>query len=357
MATKDHLQTLIDSVGSVEGGGKTGFATDLTLSSHVAFGIPTRIPMMDLAIGRPGYPAGRIIELYGLAATGKTTAAYHALAQVQKMGGTAVLIDTERTFDPFRAAECGIDIDHMLVSEANDVEEVFEKINLMLESHEKSGEEAPLLIAVDSVTAVETRTSSEGELGNARQLGDDARAIRRGLRRINQRVAETKSSVLFINHAIATMNAYGKQTMSAGGNALKLFASLRINFTKKGDITEGKDENKIRLGQTVSISNEKNKVQGINILKFDADLTQNGFDLYDGLFDGFLRIGTIKRVNNINYFFTPTETTFQRKEWKSIIDNWQDKDGKLMGIEGFYKFFLKLAVMGNYIRPYGKGQE
>jgi recombination protein RecA len=354
MADKDFLKGLIKSVEDIskDGGGRTALGTDLTLTSHVAFGIPTRIPVMDLAIGRPGYPAGRMVELFGLSATGKTTAAYHALAQVQRMSGTAVLIDTERTFDPHRAAECGIDPSTLLVAEANDIEEVFEKINAMLTYHEESKSDRPLLLAVDSITAVESRESASVKLDDSRRLGDDARSIRRGLRKINQRVAETKATVLFINHAIANVGGY-KATVSAGGNALKLFASLRVEFQFVGNITEGKDDAKTRLGQTVSINTEKNKVKDIGIPKFKADLTQHGFDLHDGLFSGFERIGSIKRVNNLNWFFAPTQTTFTRKEWRSIVDGWQSEDGKALGVEGFYEFFMRLATEGGYIRPYG----
>lgn len=348
-------EALIKSVADIseEGGGYTGLGTDLTLTSHVKFGIPSRIPMMDLAIGRPGYPAGRMVELFGLAATGKTTAAYHALAQVQRMGGDAVLIDTERTFDVDRSAECGIDPSQLLVSEANDIEEIFEKINKMLGAYEEKGSDTPMIIAVDSITAVETKETADKKERDSQRLGDDARSIRRGLRRINQRVAETKATVIFINHAIATMQGWGKQTMSAGGNALKLFASLRVEFQKVGDITEGKDDNKVRLGQVVSINTEKNKVKDIGIPKFKADLTQHGFDLYDGLFAGFEKIGTIKRVNNITYHFAPSQTTFQRKEWKDLVDGYAGADGGALGIEGFYAFFLRLAVQGGYLRPYG----
>src|SRR3972149_2030669 len=101
MATKEEANSILEAlqkakIGGEDGAGTCGFGTDLTLSSHVKFGIPTPIPQLDLSLGRPGYPAGRLVELYGLPATGKTTAAYHAMAQCQKMGGLAVLIDTER---------------------------------------------------------------------------------------------------------------------------------------------------------------------------------------------------------------------------------------------------------------------
>lgn len=360
MATKDTLRNLIKAVEKVnakdEHGGKTGLGTDLHLDSHVAFGIPSRIPMIDLALGRPGYPAGRLVELFGMPATGKTTAAYHALAQTQKMGGTAVLIDTERTFEPERAAACGIDPTTLLVAEADDIEEIFEKITAMLDAYEKDedAKKYPLVIAVDSITAVETRQGSETDIRKERMLGDDARAIRRGLRKINSRVAENKATILFINHAIANMNAFGKQSDSAGGNALKFLCSVRLRFAFVSNVNEGKKEEKVRVGQIVMVTNEKNKVGAIHVPDFKAQLTDAGFDLYDGLFDGFEFIGAIERVNNINYHFLPTKTTFQRKEWNDLINNYANKEGKIVGIEEFYKFFIRMAANDGLIRPYGR---
>ena len=357
MATKDTLRALIEAVNkeSDENSGKTGLGTDLHLDSHVAFGVPSRVPMIDLAIGRPGYPAGRIVELFGLPATGKTTAAYHVLAQAQVMGGTAVLIDTERTFDVERATACGIDPSHLLVAEANDIEGIFEKILKMLDAYtvDKAASQNPLVIAVDSITAVETRDGSESDLRKERRIGDDARAIRRGLRRVNSKIADTKAIVIFVNHSIANMATFGKQSDSAGGNAIKFFSSVRLRFSFVSNITEGKKEEKERLGQVVVITSEKNKVGAINIMDFRADLTEHGFDLYDGLFDGFEKIGAIERVNNINWHFVPTKTTFQRKEWKDLINNFANKEGKVVGIEEFYKYFLKMATNGAWLKSYG----
>jgi protein RecA len=363
MATKETLRALIESVEEKKGKsneelstGKTGLGTDLHLDSHVAFGVPSRVPMIDLALGRPGYPAGRIVELFGLPSTGKTTAAYHALAQCQKMGGTAVLIDTERTFEVERAEACGIDAAHLLVTEANDIEEIFQKIESMLDAYaiDKEASKNPIVFAVDSITAVETRTGSERDMRAERLPGEDARAIRRGLRRVNSKIADNKAIVIFVNHAINNFNSFGKQSDSAGGFAIKFFSSVRLRFAFISNITEGKKEDKERLGQMVIITNEKNKVGAINVMDFKVALTDTGFNLYDGLFDGFEKMGAIERVNNINYHFLPTKTTFQRKEWNHLIDNYANKEGKIVGIEEFYKFFMKMAATDGYVKPYGR---
>lgn len=355
---KDNIKYLIDSLNKAEigadGGGKTGYGTDLGLKSHVPFGIPSRMPLLDLAMGRPGYPAGRITELYGVAATGKTTAAYHALAQVQKMGGVAVLIDTEGTFDVKRAEECGLNASSLLISNANDIEEIFEKIDKLLDDYLKKEElkAHPIVIAIDSITAVETRFMSERELRDEPKPGEDARAIRRGLRKINKNVGDSKACLIFINHAISNFKGFGKQTDSAGGNALKLFSSQRIEFQFKSNITEGKDADKFRRGQSVVVSPQKNKNAALS-LGFDAELTENGFDLYDGLMKGFEQVGLLERTNNINWHFLPTETTFTKKEWKVLLDTWANKEGKVLGVDGWYQYFLRVAVNDKLILPYG----
>ena len=362
MATKEEANSILTAlqkakIGGEGGAGISGFGTDLTLASHVKFGIPTRIPQLDLSLGRPGYPSGRVVELYGLPGTGKTTAAYHAMAQCQKMGGLAVLIDTERTFDPNRAVQCGLDASKLLVSEANDIEEIFEKIEKMLEAYNKDEnlKANPLMICVDSVTAVETRFNSGRGMEEEVRVGEDARAIRRGLRKVNKYIGPLSISLVFINHSTALIGkSFGKQSDSAGGNGLKFYASVRVEFAFVGNITEGKTpDDRTRRGQTVNVSLIKNKVEKTAAPVVKVELTENGFDMYEGLFEGFQKIGALERVNNVNWHFVPTQTTFAKKEWHTLIDSYANKDGKVLGIDGFYKYFLRLAANDGHIKPYG----
>ena len=362
MATKEEANSILTAlqkakIGGEGGAGTSAFGTSLSLASHVKFGIPTRIPQLDLSLGRPGYPGGRIIELYGLPATGKTTAAYHAMAQCQKMGGLSVLIDTERTFDPNRAVQCGLDASKLLVSEANDIEEIFEKIETMLEAYEKDEnlKANPLMICVDSVTAVETRYNSGRGMEEEVRVGEDARAIRRGLRKVNKYIGPLNANLVFINHSTALIGkTFGKQSDSAGGNGLKFYASVRVEFAYVGNITEGKTpDEKTRRGQVVNISLIKNKVEAIDQPVVKVELTENGFDMYEGLFEGFQKIGALERVNNINWHFVPTQTTFTKKEWRNLIDSYANKEGNVLGIDGFYKYFLRLAANDGHITPYG----
>ena len=362
MSTKDESDSILDAlnkakIGGEEGAGASGYGTDLSLASHVKFGIPSRLPQLDLSMGRPGYPAGRIIELYGLPASGKTTAAYHAMAQCQKMGGLSVLIDTERTFDPARAEQCGIDPAKLLVTEANDIEEIFEKIETMLAAYGKDEAlmASPIVICIDSVTAVETRYNSARGMELEVRVGEDARAIRRGLRKVNKKVADLNACIFFINHSTALVGkTFGKQSDSSGGHAIKFFASVRVEFAFVGNITEGKTpDEKIRRGQIVNLSLIKNKVEKTHAPVVKVELTENGFDIYEGLFEAFQTIGALERVNNVNWHFLPTKTTFAKKEWRALIDGYTNKEGKVLGIDGFYSYFLRLAANDKHLTAYG----
>jgi protein RecA len=362
MATKEESNSILDAlnkakVGGEDGAGNSGYGTDLTLASHVKFGIPSRIPQLDLSMGRPGYPAGRVIELFGLPASGKTTAAYHALAQCQKMGGLAVLIDTEATFDPARAAQCGIEPSRLMVTEANDIEEIFEKIEVMLEAYGKDETlmANPIAICVDSVTAVETRYNAARGMELEVRVGEDARAIRRGLRKVNKKIANLNACLFFINHSTALIGkSFGKQSDSAGGNAIKFFASVRVEFAYVGNITEGKTpDEKIRRGQVVNLTLIKNKVEKTHAPTAKVELTENGFDIYEGLFEAFQTIGALERVNNTNWHFLPTKTTLAKKEWRALLDGYTNKEGVVLGLDGFYKYFLRLASNDKFITAYG----
>jgi len=357
MATREEMQKIMDKlnkakIGGEEGTGRNGFGSDLNLSSHVKFGIPSRIPELDLSLGRPGYPAGRIIEFYGLPMSGKTTAALHALAQCQRMGGLAVLVDTEIAFDADRAAQCGIDVDNLMLLEAKDIEEIFEKIDIVTASHDSN---SPLLIAVDSITAVQTRYDAAREIKEGTRVGEHARTIRAGLQRLNQQIAENHATVIFINHATALIGkTFGKQSDSAGGNAIKFWSSIRLQFAFVGNINEGAaGDERIRRGQKSNIEVIKNKVNATAQPVITLELTENGFDFYDGLWNAYIKIGALEKVNNQAYFFIPTQTQMAKRDWQKFIDKFEGQNGTVLGPDGWYKHYLTTATNDGYIKSYG----
>lgn len=354
--TKEEAQELISKlnkakVGGEDGAGYNGFGTDMSLTSHVKYGIPTRIPELDLSLGRPGYPGGRIVEFYGLPMSGKTTAALHALAQCQRMGGLAVFIDTELSFDADRAAQCGVDPDNLLVLEARDIEEIFEKLDIVLKAHTTG---KPLLVAVDSITGVQTRFDAAREIKEGTRVGEHARTIRTGLQRLNKDIADAQACVIFINHATALIGkAFGKQSDSAGGNAIKFYSTIRVEFQFVSNINEVKGDEKDRRGQKSNINIIKNKIAKTGAPSISLDLTEQGFDLYQGLWDAYIAVGALEKINNQSYHFIPTDTTMGRKDWPNFVNGFEDKTGALWGIDGFYKHFLTLAVNDGHLKPYG----
>lgn len=359
MATREEMQKIMDKlnkakIGGEAGGGRNGFGSDLNLSSHVKFGIPTRIPELDLSLGRPGYPAGRIIEFYGLPMSGKTTAALHALAQCQRMGGLAVLIDTEIAFDADRAAQCGVDVDNLMMLEARDIEEIFEKIDVVTANHPAAS--GPLLIAVDSITAVQTRFDAAREIKEGGRVGEHARTIRAGLQRLNQQIADNNACVIFINHATALIGkTFGKQSDSAGGNAIKFWSSIRLQFAFVSTINDGAPgEDRTRRGQKSNVEIVKNKVNATGQPVITLELTEEGFDFYNSLWDAYIKIGVLEKINNQTYFFTATDTQMGKKDWRKFIDKFEAKNGQVLGADGWYKHFLTTATNGGYLKPYGQ---
>ena len=322
---------------------------NLELSSHVDFGIPTGVPQLDLALQRPGLPAGRIVEVFGKEASGKSSLALSVMAQAQQMGGLAVYIDTERAMDADRAISCGIDLDNLVITEPGTIEEVIKSVDSTLDSVEPATSQNPLVIVVDSITAVNSKGNLERDIDEEPRPGEDARVIKRGLRKLNPKIAEKRALVIFINHVfykMATM-PFAKQTESTGGLSLKFMASVRIALAAAGNLTEGKGPEQERLGMLTAFDIEKNKVAHNGKPKFKAEVTEDGFDLYTGLWQAFLDIGSLDRQDTQNYHFLPTATTMRKKEWVDFVNGQQD------GLSGMYRFFLMIAAKNNHIRPYG----
>ncbi|MDY6957706.1 MAG: hypothetical protein SVK08_00980 [Halobacteriota archaeon] len=324
--------------------------TDLSLASHVPFGVPSRIPQLDLSLGRPGYPAGRIVELYGYEASGKTTSALAAIAAAQRKGGFCLWIDAEFAWSPEWAITNGVDPDRVMVAEADTIESILNIQSKALDAHEKINDSnTPFVMVVDSITAVPSEESIDKGFGEVQKIGTDARAIRNGMRKLTKEIAEHNALALYINHSTAKTNAmaFGKQSQSAGGHALKFYSSLRIEFTAGGNIYgEGTGMDRVREGMKVFIQVEKNKVMKTGRPKIECHLLNNGFNLYENLFDALLDIQEIERINTQTYLFKETQTQMRRSEWKSFVDNHSE------GIDKLYEWFLKKAIEKEYIKAY-----
>lgn len=212
--------------------------------------IPTGSIALDAALGVGGYPRGRIIEIYGPESSGKTTLAIHAIAQAQKMGGIAAFIDAEHAFDPTYAEHLGVDIVNLLVSQPDNGEQALEIADQLIRSS------AIDIVVIDSVAALTPKAEIDGVMGD-KQVGLQARLMSQALRKLTSTIAKTNTTCIFINQLRANIGVmYGPSETTTGGNALKFYASVRLEIRKSGSIKDGDTV----LGNQVKVKVAKNKV-------------------------------------------------------------------------------------------------
>lgn len=211
--------------------------------------IPSGALTLDLALGG-GIPKGRIIEIYGPESSGKTTLALHAVAEVQKSGGIAAYVDAEHALDPTYSAALGVDIENLLVSQPDTGEAALEIVDQLVRSN------AVDIVVVDSVAALVPRAEIEGEMGDA-HVGLQARLMSQALRKITGNIGKTGCSVIFLNQLRQKIGiSYGNPETTTGGNALKFYASVRLDIRRIQTLKKGNEEYGIRAKVKVA----KNKV-------------------------------------------------------------------------------------------------
>ena len=218
--------------------------------SMVVDAIPTGALSVDLALGVGGIPRGRITEIYGPESSGKTTLCQHIVAEAQRMGGTAAFIDMEHALDPGYAKKCGVDIDNLLVSQPDTGEQALEITDTLV----RSG--AVDVLVVDSVAALTPRAEIEGEMGEV-QPGLQARLMSQALRKLTGSISRSNTLVIFINQIRMKIGVmYGSPETTTGGNALKFYASVRLDIRRIGAIKD-RDET---IGNQTRVKVVKNKV-------------------------------------------------------------------------------------------------
>lgn len=211
--------------------------------------IPSGALTLDLALGG-GLPKGRIIEIYGPESSGKTTLALHAVAEVQKGGGVAAYVDAEHALDPGYSAILGVDIQNLLVSQPDTGEQALEIVDQLVRSN------AIDIVVVDSVAALVPRAEIEGEMGDA-HVGLQARLMSQALRKITGNIGKTGCSVIFINQLRQKIGiSYGNPETTTGGNALKFYASVRLDIRRVQTLKKGTEE----YGTRAKVKVAKNKI-------------------------------------------------------------------------------------------------
>ena len=213
--------------------------------------IPTGSLGLDIALGIGGYPRGRVIEIYGPESSGKTTLAIHAIAEAQRQGGIAAFIDAEHAFDRFYAENLGVNIDELIISQPDNGEQALEIADNLI----RSG--AIDIIVIDSVAALTPRSEIEGEMGDSK-MGLHARLMSQALRKLTSNISKTNCTVMFINQLREKIGVmFGNPETTTGGNALKFYASVRLDIRRS---TQIKDTNGNVLGNKTRVKVVKNKV-------------------------------------------------------------------------------------------------
>lgn len=205
---------------------------------------------LNIALGVGGYPRGRVIEIYGPESSGKTTLAIHAIAEAQKAGGIAAIIDAEHAFDRFYAEKLGVNIDELLISQPDNGEQALEIADQLIRSS------AVDIVVIDSVAALTPKAELEGDMGDSK-MGLQARLMSQALRKLTANINKTNTTCIFINQLRDKIGVmFGNPETTTGGNALKFYASVRLDIRRVGQLKDGEDA----IGNQTRVKVVKNKV-------------------------------------------------------------------------------------------------
>lgn len=270
--------------------------------------IPTGSVGLNSALGVGGYPRGRIIEIYGPESSGKTTLAIHAIAEAQKMGGIAAIIDAEHAFDRFYAQKLGVDIDNLLISQPDCGEQALEIAEQLIRSS------AIDIIVIDSVAALTPKAEIEGEMGD-NKVGLQARLMSQALRKLTSAISKTKTTCIFINQLREKIGVmFGNPETTTGGNALKFYASVRLDIRRVSQLKDGEEA----IGNQVRVKVVKNKVAPpFRKAEFDI-MFGEGVSRTGEIVDLGVQYGVIKKSGS---FFSYNETKLAqgRDRTKALI--------------------------------------
>ncbi|MBE6303403.1 MAG: recombinase RecA [Bacteroidales bacterium] len=270
--------------------------------------IPTGSIALNAALGVGGYPRGRIIEIYGPESSGKTTLAIHAIAEAQKSGGIAAIIDAEHAFDRFYAQKLGVDIDNLLISQPDCGEQALEIAEQLIRSS------AIDIIVIDSVAALTPKAEIEGEMGD-NKVGLQARLMSQALRKLTSAISKTNTTCIFINQLREKIGImFGNPETTTGGNALKFYSSVRLDIRRVTQIKDGEEA----IGNQVRVKIIKNKVAPpFRKAEFDI-MFGEGISRIGEIVDLGVEYGVIKKSGSF-YSYNDTKLAQGRDRTKQII--------------------------------------
>lgn len=290
----DKLQAIKVAMEQIEKQFGAGSIMKLGTSRHMDVeSIPTSAMALDLALGIGGLPRGRISEIYGPEASGKTTLAMHIVAEVQKDGGVAAFVDAEHALDPDRAKAVGVKIDKLLISQPDNGEQALDIVEALVRSNSVA------IIVVDSVAALTPRAEIEGDMGDS-HMGLHARLMSQALRKLTAIVSKSSCTIIFINQIRMKIGVmFGNPETTTGGQALKFYSSVRIEVRKLAQIKQGD----AILGNRVKAKIVKNKVAApFKTTEFDIMFGEGGISYSGDLLDTGAKYGIIAKAGNTYSF-------------------------------------------------------
>ncbi|MBI2426837.1 MAG: recombinase RecA [Candidatus Kerfeldbacteria bacterium] len=263
---------------------------------------------LDIALGVGGLPRGRVIEIFGPEASGKTTLAQHVISEVQKKGGTAAFIDAEHALDPDYARKIGVNVDELLISQPDTGEQALEILETLVRSN------AVDVVVVDSVAALVPKSEIEGEMGDA-QMGVQARLMSQALRKLTGVVSKTNTVVIFINQIRMKIGVFfGNPETTTGGTALKFYSSVRIEVRRSAQIKMGDRV----IGNRVKVKVVKNKVAApFRTTEFDI-MYNEGISLAGDVLDTAVQFGVVEK-SGISYVYGQDRLGAGREKAKSFL--------------------------------------